>query len=95
MGILPIRRPAGARGISQVELQVDNGPWQEAELRTPLSGLTWVLWRYNRPFQSGVHRFTVRSYDGSSTPQIVTPSPPEPNGATGWDSRTQRLSERV
>jgi DMSO/TMAO reductase YedYZ molybdopterin-dependent catalytic subunit len=86
---------AGARGISKVELQVDNGPWQEAELRTPLSNLTWVIWRYNWPFQAGAHRFTVRCYDGSGTPQIVTPNPPEPNGATGLDSKTQRLSERV
>ena len=94
MGILPIRRPAGARGISQVELQIDNGPWQEAALRTPLSGLTWVLWRYDGPFQAGAPRFTVRCYDGG-IPQIVTPSPPEPNGATGLASKTQRLRERV
>lgn len=82
---------AGARGISKVELQVDEGPWQEAELRTPLSNLTWVLWRYNWPFQAGAHKFTVRCYDGSDTPQIVTPSPPEPNGATGLHNMKQRL----
>jgi DMSO/TMAO reductase YedYZ molybdopterin-dependent catalytic subunit len=82
---------AGDRGISKVELQVDNGPWQEAQLRTPLSNLTWVIWRYNWPFRAGAHRFTVRCYDGGSTPQIVTPSPPEPSGATGLDSKTQRL----
>ena len=40
---------AGARGISRVELQMDAGPWQGAQLRTPLSDLTWVLWRYDRP----------------------------------------------
>jgi DMSO/TMAO reductase YedYZ molybdopterin-dependent catalytic subunit len=31
---------AGARGISKVEVQVDAGPWERAELRTPLSQLT-------------------------------------------------------
>jgi DMSO/TMAO reductase YedYZ molybdopterin-dependent catalytic subunit len=82
---------AGARGISKVELQVDNGPWQEAALRTRLSDLTWVLWRYDWPFQAGAHRFTVRCYDGAGTPQIVRPSPPEPNGATGLHSIRQRL----
>lgn len=82
---------AGARGISRVELQIDDGPWQPAALRTPLSNLTWVLWRYNWPFQAGRHKFTVRCYDGSDTPQIVTPSPPEPSGATGLYSLTRKL----
>jgi len=42
---------AGARGVSKVEVQVDGGEWREARLRAPLSGLTWVIWRYDRPFQ--------------------------------------------
>ena len=44
---------AGTRGISKVEVQVDNGPWEQAELRTPMSSTTWVLWRYDWPFQAG------------------------------------------
>ena len=82
---------AGARGISKVEIKVDDNPWQEAELRTPLSDLTWVIWRYNWPFKSGEHTFTVRCYDGSDTPQIVTPSPPDPSGATGLYSTKKTL----
>lgn len=82
---------AGARGISKVEVQVDDGPWEQAMLRTPLSQLTWVIWRYDWPFRSGRHTFTVRSYEGSGTPQIVTPSPAEPNGATGLHSRSMML----
>jgi DMSO/TMAO reductase YedYZ molybdopterin-dependent catalytic subunit len=38
---------AGARGISQVEVRVDGGPWREARLRAPLSETTWVVWRYD------------------------------------------------
>jgi DMSO/TMAO reductase YedYZ molybdopterin-dependent catalytic subunit len=82
---------AGARGISKVEVQVDGGPWEQAELRTPMSQLTWVIWRYDWPFQSGKHTFTVRCYEGNGTPQIVTPSPAEPNGATGLNSRSMML----
>jgi DMSO/TMAO reductase YedYZ molybdopterin-dependent catalytic subunit len=82
---------AGARGISKVEVQVDGGPWERAELRTPLSELTWVIWRYYWPYQSGRHTFTVRCYEGNGTPQIVTASPPEPNGATGLDSKSMML----
>jgi DMSO/TMAO reductase YedYZ molybdopterin-dependent catalytic subunit len=86
---------AGVRQVSKVELQVDDGPWQKATLRTPLSGQTWVLWRYDWPFQAGAHRFTVRCYEGDGTPQIVTPAPPEPSGASGLHSRRQRLQGRA
>jgi len=82
---------AGARGISKVEVQVDGGPWERAELRIPLSELTWVIWRYDWPYQSGRHTFTVRCYEGNGTPQIVTASPPEPSGATGLDSKSMML----
>ena len=80
---------AGARGISKVELQVDGGPWRPAMLRTPLSALTWVVWRYDWPFQHGNNTFTVRCYDGQGTPQIVTQAPPEPSGATGLYGKAQ------
>ena len=79
---------AGARGVSKVEVQVDDGPWRDAMLRTPLSQLTWVIWRYDWPFQSGKHTFTVRCYDGSGTLQIATLSPPAPDGATGLNRRS-------
>ncbi len=82
---------AGSRGISKVEVQVDSGPWERAELRAPLSELTWVIWRYDWPYQSGRHTFAVRCYEGNGTPQIATPSPPEPNGATGLDTKSMML----
>jgi len=82
---------AGTRGISKVEVQVDDGPWEQAKLRTPLSELTWVIWKYDWPFQSGKHTFTVRCYEGNGTPQIPTPSPAEPNGATGLYSKSVML----
>ena len=82
---------AGARGISKVEVRVDDGLWQEAAIRTPLSQTTWVIWRYDWPFQAGKHTFTVRCYDGSKTPQIVEAMPPAPSGASGLFSKSQKL----
>ena len=78
---------AGSRGVSKVEVKVDDGAWQEAELRTPLSNLTWVLWRYDWPFTAGEHTFTVRCTDGDGNAQVTNAAPPHPNGATGLDSR--------
>lgn len=82
---------AGARGISKVEVKVDDGPWQAAAIRTPLSQTTWVLWRYDWPFQPGKHNFTVRCYDGSNSPQIVEAMPPAPSGASGLFSKSQKF----
>ena len=83
---------AGDRGISKVEVQVDGGPWQPAELRAPLSMLTWVIWRYQWPFAQGEHTFAVRAYDGTGALQITQPHGPYPSGATGIDSRTALLT---
>jgi len=82
---------AGARGISKVEVRVDDGAWQEVSLRTPMSQTTWVIWRYDWPFRPGKHTFTVRCYDGSGTPQIVEAMPPAPSGASGLFSKSQKL----
>jgi DMSO/TMAO reductase YedYZ molybdopterin-dependent catalytic subunit len=75
---------AGARRISRVEVQVDGGPWREAELRAPpLSPLTWVQWRYAWPYQPGRHEFRVRAYDGKGVLQPTEERSPHPDGATG------------
>jgi DMSO/TMAO reductase YedYZ molybdopterin-dependent catalytic subunit len=82
---------AGARGISRVEVRVDDGPWSEARLRAPLSSTTWVLWRYDWPFRPGNHTFTVRCVDGQGAAQIVEPAPPAPSGATGLFTKSMRI----
>lgn len=74
---------AGARGISKVEVQVDEEEWQEAELRDPLSDTTWVIWRYDWPFQEGRHTFAVRAYDGNGNLQSSDVRGVRPSGATG------------
>jgi DMSO/TMAO reductase YedYZ molybdopterin-dependent catalytic subunit len=81
---------AGARGISKVEVKVDDGDWQAAELRSPaLSSLTWVQWRYLWKFTEGRHTFSVRAYDGAGQVQVTLDAPPHPDGATGIDSVTE------
>ncbi|MEP6470632.1 MAG: molybdopterin-dependent oxidoreductase [Acidobacteriota bacterium] len=82
---------AGARGISRVEVQVDGGPWNEARLRAPMSGTTWVVWRYDWPFRPGNHTFTVRCVDGAGSPQIAEMAPPHPSGASGYHSKGMML----
>ena len=78
---------AGARGISRVEVSVDGGAWQEAQLRAPLSETTWVIWRYDWPFQEGDHTFQVRCVEADGTPQIEQEQGNRPDGASGLHSR--------
>lgn len=82
---------AGARGISKVEVRVDGGAWEQAQLRSPLSETTWVIWRYEWPFSSGEHTFEVRCAEGDGTPQIEEATGARPDGATGIHSVTARL----
>jgi hypothetical protein len=77
---------AGDRQISAVEVRVDGGSWEPAELRTPLSETTWVIWRYDWPFSNGNHTFEVRCYEGDGTPQIEEEAPARPSGSTGIHS---------
>ena len=83
---------AGARGISRVEVRLDDEPeWREAELRTPLSDVTWVIWRYDWPFEEGRHDFHVRCLEADGTPQIEEGGPPRPDGASGIHTRSQTV----
>ncbi|HEX5062900.1 MAG TPA: molybdopterin-dependent oxidoreductase [Kofleriaceae bacterium] len=75
---------AGARGIQRVEVQIDDGAWQDAQLRTPaLSPLTWVQWRLDVPYRKGKHTIRVRATDGTGALQDTVVRPPHPDGATG------------
>ena len=40
---------AGSHGVAKVEVQVDGGEWHPAELRQPLSDVSWVVWRAQMP----------------------------------------------
>lgn len=82
---------SGARGISRVQVRVDGGEWRDAQLRSPLSETTWVLWRYEWPFSEGDHLFEVRCADGEGTPQIEETTDNRPDGATGIHSEEASL----
>jgi DMSO/TMAO reductase YedYZ molybdopterin-dependent catalytic subunit len=83
---------SGAKGISKVEIQIDAGPWRAAELRQPLSELTWVIWRFDWPFSAGTHRLTVRAYDGLGRLQETKEVPPSGVAATGLYSEQRTIA---
>jgi hypothetical protein len=78
---------AGARGISKVEVSLDEGStWHAATLKTALSPYTWRLWRFDPPAAqlSGARSATVRAYDGTGAAQPSRPEDPFPNGSAGY-----------
>ncbi len=78
---------AGDRGISRVEVSTDGATWEEAELETEISNLTWRRWRYPLPTTpAGRVIFRVRAIDGSGVVQIAQVAPPHPSGSTGYDA---------
>lgn len=74
---------AQGRGISAVQVRVDNGPWQDAELLDPALVDAWRLWKWDWNAQPGRHQLTVRAIDGDGNPQIEEEASSVPDGASG------------
>jgi len=71
------------RGISKVEVRVDDDDWAKAKLSTPISKATWVQWLYDWDARAGAHTIEVRATDGAGAVQTDQHSDPAPDGARG------------
>ncbi|MEJ6488232.1 molybdopterin-dependent oxidoreductase [Leucobacter sp. USCH14] len=71
-------------GVAAVEVQIDEGEWQQAELASAISDDTWVQWSLAWAATPGRHTARVRATDKSGYTQTSDEAPPAPNGATGW-----------
>jgi DMSO/TMAO reductase YedYZ molybdopterin-dependent catalytic subunit len=74
---------APGRGISRVEIQIDEGSWQEATLSEPLSDDSWRQWSFAWDARPGTHTVRVRATDGAGATQTSVRTSPRPDGATG------------
>ncbi|CCH21322.1 molybdopterin-dependent oxidoreductase [Micromonospora lupini] len=72
------------RGIRRVEVRVDGGPWQEAELAPTVSVDTWVQWSWRWDATPGEHKLQVRATDATGETQTERTQSVAPDGATGW-----------
>ena len=72
------------RGISRVQVQVDDGPWQDVRLG-PDAGIDyWRQWYLPWAATSGRHRLSARAYDGSGQLQTAAVQSVLPDGPTGY-----------
>jgi DMSO/TMAO reductase YedYZ molybdopterin-dependent catalytic subunit len=74
------------RGISRVQVNVDNGPWQTAKLGAADGTDTWRQWVWVWDAAPGLHTLQVRATDGTGAVQTKSEAGVFPSGATGWDS---------
>jgi DMSO/TMAO reductase YedYZ molybdopterin-dependent catalytic subunit len=87
-GQVPVAGVAWAphRGISAVQVNVDNGPWHDATLAAPDGIDTWRQWMWAWDATPGLHTLQVRAADGSGAFQTSGRAGVFPSGAAGWDS---------
>lgn len=77
---------AQTRGITKVEVQIDDGEWSEATLSTEASTVTWRQWSYEWDATPGNHYVRARATDGTGEVQTDKRADPVPDGASGWPS---------
>ena len=80
------------RGISAVQVKIDDGPWEQADLAALDSPDTWRQWTYNWQAVTGLHTLNVRAADDSGQYQTGVRADPLPNGASGWESLVVTVS---
>ncbi len=72
-------------GISRVEVSIDDGPWQEAQLADQPNPRTWRQWWLEWEATPGRHTISVRATDGLGQTQTSEVRDVVPSGATGYD----------
>jgi DMSO/TMAO reductase YedYZ molybdopterin-dependent catalytic subunit len=72
------------RGISKVQVRLDEGEWLDAELGGVPSNDTWVQWVYRYSGSPGRHVVEARAIDGAGEVQPEEPAPVAPDGAQGY-----------
>ena len=87
-GRVPVAGVAWAphRGISAVQVSVDNGPWHAARLAAADGIDTWRQWVWAWDATPGLHSLRVRATDGTGAAQTSQEASPVPDGASGLDS---------
>lgn len=76
------------RGVAKVEVRIGDGEWQKARLGADVTVDAWRQWIYEWNATPGKHTIQVRATDRNGDTQTEEVSRPDPDGATGWHTRT-------
>ena len=75
-------------GVEKVEVRIDRGAWQTCDLGVDLTDDAWRQWIFDWDATPGEHTIQVRSTDKSGYTQTEEVRRVDPDGATGWHTRT-------
>jgi DMSO/TMAO reductase YedYZ molybdopterin-dependent catalytic subunit len=76
-------------GVGKVEVQIDEGAWQEARLAPTASIDTWRQWVLPwTPEKTGTHKLRVRATDNNGRVQSAAVHEPYPGAASGYHEIT-------
>lgn len=75
------------RGVAKVEVRIDDGEWQEAQLGDNVSDDAWRQWVLDWNPIAGKYTIQVRATDKTGDTQTADHAPPDPDGATGYHTR--------
>jgi DMSO/TMAO reductase YedYZ molybdopterin-dependent catalytic subunit len=80
------------RGVDRVEVRIDDGQWQEARLGHDVSDDAWRQWVLDWDATPGKYTIQVRATDKDGDTQTADVAPPDPDGATGYHTRTVKVT---
>jgi DMSO/TMAO reductase YedYZ molybdopterin-dependent catalytic subunit len=83
---------AQGTGVREVQVRVDQGPWQQARLADVPADTTWVQWVWEWDATPGNHTIECRLIDAAGRPQIAQRTGVRPDGSTGLDSKNVTVS---
>jgi DMSO/TMAO reductase YedYZ molybdopterin-dependent catalytic subunit len=79
-------------GVARVQVQVDGGKWQDAQLGPSAGNDYWRQWYLPWTAESGSHSIASRVIDGNGQTQTAVRAEPFPEGSSGIQSLMVRVS---
>jgi DMSO/TMAO reductase YedYZ molybdopterin-dependent catalytic subunit len=73
-------------GVAQVQVQIDGGPWQDAEMGPDVGNDYWRQWFYRWDAQPGSRTVAARAISGDGETQSAVRALPFPEGSSGIQS---------
>ncbi|GAA0976219.1 Protein-methionine-sulfoxide reductase catalytic subunit MsrP [Nocardioides aquaticus] len=70
-------------GVAKIEVAIDGGDWQQAELGPEVDNDYWRQWFYRWDATPGLHSVAARVTDGEGDLQSTKEAPPFPSGSSG------------
>ncbi|QYJ03171.1 molybdopterin-dependent oxidoreductase [Nocardioides panacisoli] len=70
-------------GVDKVQVRVDGGEWQDAELGPTAGEIYWRQWFFRWEADSGSHRIAARTLTGDGATQTAERAEPFPSGSSG------------